>query len=77
VAVEAALLGRELTADTVAAAATAAGDSAGALDDGFASSRYRAHLATVVTRRAVTRAVRAAEVATGALVSRQLVRRHQ
>jgi carbon-monoxide dehydrogenase medium subunit len=53
---EAALVGRELTPTVLGDAADAAGDGIEPLSDGFAPGPYRAHLATVVTRRALQRA---------------------
>jgi len=55
--VEATLLGQELAPDTVADAAAEAPLGLEIIEDAFAPSRYRAHLATVVTRRAITRAL--------------------
>lgn len=56
-AVEAALRGRALTADTVAAAAAVAAQGVDALGDIHASPEYRAHLASVNTKRAILKAV--------------------
>ena len=53
---EAALVGRELTPTVLSDAADAAGEGIEPLSDGFAPGPYRAHLATVVTRRALQRA---------------------
>jgi carbon-monoxide dehydrogenase medium subunit len=55
-AVEAALRGRALTAETVAAAAGRAADGVEALGDIHASPDYRAHLACVNTKRAILKA---------------------
>jgi carbon-monoxide dehydrogenase medium subunit len=55
-AVEQALTGGPATAEAVAAAAERAAQDAHPSDDIFASADYRTHLATVLTRRAVTAA---------------------
>ncbi|HVC81391.1 MAG TPA: xanthine dehydrogenase family protein subunit M [Chloroflexota bacterium] len=61
--VESALAGRRLDDVTVAAAAEHAAEGLSLMSDLHASEEYRAHLATVFTRRAVTRA--AARAAAG------------
>jgi len=61
--VESALVGRRLDDATVAAAAEHAAEGLSLMSDLHASEEYRAHLATVFTRRAVTRA--AARAAAG------------
>jgi len=61
--VESALAGRRLDDATVAAAAEHAAEGLSLMSDLHASEEYRAHLATVFTRRAVTRA--AARAAAG------------
>jgi carbon-monoxide dehydrogenase medium subunit len=56
-AAEEALVGKELTAETIAAAAEKATEGLGELNgDVYASAEYRAHLVKVLTRRALTRA---------------------
>ncbi len=56
-AAEAALIGKALDADTIAAAAALATDDLGELNgDVYASAEYRAHLVKVLTRRALTKA---------------------
>jgi len=55
-AVEEALHGQELTAETIAAAALRADEGVETLNDIHASAQYRAHLAEVNTRRALERA---------------------
>lgn len=56
-AAEAALVGKTLDADTIAAAAALAADDLGELNgDVYASPEYRAHLVRVLTRRALTKA---------------------
>ncbi len=55
-AVEAALTGQELTADTIGAAAAQAAEGLDLNDDLFASAEYRGHLVRVYTRRAVEQA---------------------
>jgi carbon-monoxide dehydrogenase medium subunit len=57
-AVEAALVGKQLTNETIAAAATHATDGVDANSDLYASEDYRRHLAMVHTRRAIQRAIR-------------------
>ena len=59
-AVEAALAGKPATAATVAAAAAHAADGLVFVDDSRGSAAYKANLATVFTRRALTRALAAA-----------------
>lgn len=54
---EAALVGKTLDADSIAAAAALATDDLGELNgDVYASAEYRAHLVKVLTRRALTQA---------------------
>jgi aerobic carbon-monoxide dehydrogenase medium subunit len=53
---EAALVGKAATAETIAAAAALAADGLEINGDIYASSEYRAHLVTVLARRALTRA---------------------
>ncbi len=54
---EAALVGKALDADAIAAAAAVAADDLGELNgDVYASPEYRAHLVRVLTRRALTKA---------------------
>ncbi len=54
---EAALVGKTLDADTIAAAAAVAADDLGELNgDVYASPEYRAHLVRVLTRRALAKA---------------------
>ena len=55
-AAEQALVGKPLTADTIAAAAAVAGDGLDLNGDHYASAEYRAHLLTVYTARALERA---------------------
>ena len=56
-AAEVELQGKELTAETIAAAAEKANDGLGELNgDVYASADYRAHLVKVLTRRALNRA---------------------
>jgi CO/xanthine dehydrogenase FAD-binding subunit len=55
-AAEAALAGRALDADSVAAAAAAAPDGVEAMSDHAASADYRLHLLSVACRRALTNA---------------------
>ncbi|MEE2060200.1 FAD binding domain-containing protein [Rhodococcus artemisiae] len=55
-AVEDALVGQAATADTIASAAAHAADGTDPMTDGNADAEYRSHLATVLTRRAVTTA---------------------
>lgn len=56
-AAEAALIGKALNADSIAAAAAVAADDLGELNgDVYASPEYRAHLVRVLTRRALTKA---------------------
>lgn len=59
-AVEAALAGKPATPATVAAAAAHAADGLVFVDDSRGSAAYKANLATVFTRRALTRALAAA-----------------
>jgi carbon-monoxide dehydrogenase medium subunit len=54
--VEAALVGRQLTDEAIAAAASHAVDGVDANSDLYASEEYRRHLAQVHTRRAIARA---------------------
>ena len=56
-AVEMALRGKKLTPESIAQAAGKAADGIDALSDMHASSDYRAHLATVATRRAIEKAI--------------------
>ena len=56
-AVEAELVGKRLTDDVIAAAASHAADDVDPLSDIHASSDYRAHLARVYARRAVAAAL--------------------
>ncbi|MEZ4530607.1 MAG: xanthine dehydrogenase family protein subunit M [Thermomicrobiales bacterium] len=54
---EAALVGKKLDADSIAAAAALAADDLGELNsDVYASAEYRAHLVRVLTKRALTKA---------------------
>jgi carbon-monoxide dehydrogenase medium subunit len=54
---EAALIGKSLDADSIAAAAAVAADDLGELNgDVYASPEYRAHLVRVLTKRALTQA---------------------
>lgn len=55
-AVEAALVGKKLDDQTIAAAAAHASDGIDANSDLYASGEYRAHLAKIHTQRALTRA---------------------
>lgn len=56
-AAEAALVGKALDADTIAAAAAVAADDLGELNgDVYASPEYRAHLVRVLTKRALNKA---------------------
>ncbi len=55
-AVEEALVGQAATAGTIASAASHAADGTDPMTDGNADAEYRSHLATVLTRRAVTTA---------------------
>lgn len=57
VAVEAALIGKELDDETIAEAAAHATDGVDANSDLYASEDYRRHLAQVHTRRAIQRAI--------------------
>jgi carbon-monoxide dehydrogenase medium subunit len=60
-ATEAALDGQALDEATIAAAAAAAAESiTDPLSDHYASGEYRRHLATVLAKRAITRAARRA-----------------
>lgn len=52
-AVEAALQGQPLAADTIAAAAAKAAEGADPDDDVYASAAYKRHMATVLARRAI------------------------
>ena len=54
---EAALHGKELNEETIAAAAAQAADGLDCLSDIHASAEYRAHLVTVLTARAIQQAV--------------------
>lgn len=56
-AVEAALIGKELDDETIAAAAAHATDGVDANSDLYASEDYRRHLAQVHTRRAIQKAI--------------------
>lgn len=56
-AVEQALIGKELSAANIAAAASHATDGVDANSDLYASEEYRRHLATVHTRRAIQQAI--------------------
>ena len=56
-AVEAALQGQSLTAQTIAAAAAKAADGFDPEDDPYASAEYKRHMATVLTRRAIESAM--------------------
>lgn len=56
-AAEAALVGKTLDSDSIAAAAAVAADDLGELNgDVYASPEYRAHLVRVLTKRALTKA---------------------
>ena len=55
-ATEAALQGKPLAAEIIAAAAAKAGDGANADDDFYASAEYKLHMATVLARRAIEQA---------------------
>ena len=55
-ATEAALTGKALTADNIAAAASHAADGIDCLSDSYASAAYRAHLVTVYAKRAIAQA---------------------
>jgi carbon-monoxide dehydrogenase medium subunit len=55
-AAEAALQGKSLAAEIIAAAAAKAGDGANADDDFYASAEYKLHMATVLARRAMEQA---------------------
>jgi carbon-monoxide dehydrogenase medium subunit len=55
-AVESALRGQSLTADSIAAAAARAAEGIDLNSDVYASAEYRAHLTSVLTRRAISRA---------------------
>ncbi|HRA47036.1 MAG TPA: xanthine dehydrogenase family protein subunit M [Thermomicrobiales bacterium] len=55
-AAEAALIGKPATADTIAAAAAVAAEGLEVNGDVYASAEYRAHLITVLAKRALTRA---------------------
>jgi carbon-monoxide dehydrogenase medium subunit len=59
-ATEAALQGKSLAAEIIAAAAAKASDGANADDDHYASAEYKLHMATVYARRAIESAVRRA-----------------
>ena len=56
-AVEQGLAGEPITAERIARAAAHAADGVGALSDIHASAEFRAHLAQVNARRALTRAI--------------------
>ncbi|HEX6122817.1 MAG TPA: FAD binding domain-containing protein, partial [Ktedonobacterales bacterium] len=56
-ALERALTGRAATAETVATAAELAADGLDLMSDAYASMEYRAHLARVLARRALERAL--------------------
>ncbi len=60
-AVEKALAGQSLDEKTVAAAAARAADGVDVQSDLYASSEFRAHLATVYVKRAVLRAAERAK----------------
>jgi carbon-monoxide dehydrogenase medium subunit len=55
-ATESALVGQPATAETIAAAAAKAADGLEINGDVYASAEYRAHLVTVLAKRAITRA---------------------
>jgi carbon-monoxide dehydrogenase medium subunit len=60
-ACEAALLGRQLTPETVAAAAARAADGGEPQDDLYASADYKRHMAEILARRAIESATQRAE----------------
>ncbi len=60
-AAEAALTGQAPTADNLAAAAAKVGDIKATMSDVYASADYRTHLATVLAKRALTKAVERAK----------------
>jgi carbon-monoxide dehydrogenase medium subunit len=60
--VEAALEGREITADAIEAAARLAADGVTANEDLHAGAEYRLHLAQVLTKRALAAAVDRARI---------------
>ena len=59
-ATEAALQGRSLTAEVIAAAAAKAAEGADPQDDSYADADYKRHMATVLARRAIEEAMQRA-----------------